>query len=60
MNSDSTPSSRRPKASKLIPLALFFLLLAAMAIPSAAQTRPRGRDLGIPFPGKTGPMNAIT
>ena len=25
-----------------------------------AQTRPRGRDLGIPFPGQTGPMNAIT
>ncbi len=25
-----------------------------------AQTRPRGRDLGIPFPGQTGPLNAIT
>jgi L-aminopeptidase/D-esterase-like protein len=25
-----------------------------------AQNRPRGRDLGIPFPGQTGPLNAIT
>src|SRR6185369_13265008 len=24
------------------------------------QTRPRGRELGIPFPGTTGPLNAIT
>ena len=37
------------------------LLIAATAtIPSSAQTRPRGRDLGIPFPGQTGPANAIT
>ncbi|HEX7294808.1 MAG TPA: P1 family peptidase, partial [Pyrinomonadaceae bacterium] len=26
----------------------------------AAQTRPRGRDLGIPFSGNTGPNNSIT
>ncbi|HVF40435.1 MAG TPA: P1 family peptidase [Gemmatimonadaceae bacterium] len=25
-----------------------------------AQARPRGRELGIPFPGTTGPANAIT
>lgn len=24
------------------------------------MTKPRARDLGLPFPGKTGPMNAIT
>jgi D-aminopeptidase len=41
-------------------LALALLLAAATAIPSAAQTRPRGRDLGIPFTGRTGPLNAIT
>ena len=35
-------------------------LLLAVAIPCAAQNRPRGRELGIPFPGPTGPMNAIT
>ena len=31
-----------------------------VAIPLFGQTRPRGRDLGIPFPGKTGPNNGIT
>jgi L-aminopeptidase/D-esterase-like protein len=31
-----------------------------LAAPLAAQGRPRGRDLGIPFPGTTGPNNAIT
>ena len=36
------------------------LLVALLSMPGAAQTRPRGRDLGIPFPGKTGPLNAIT
>ena len=37
------------------------LLLAVVALlPATAQTRPRGRDLGIPFPGQTGPNNAIT
>ena len=24
------------------------------------MTKPRGRDLGLPFPGETGPHNAIT
>src|SRR5678815_3156637 len=39
----------------------FGLLLAAtIATSIAAQTRPRGRELGIPFPGTTGPLNAIT
>ncbi|HWN11188.1 MAG TPA: P1 family peptidase [Pyrinomonadaceae bacterium] len=41
-------------------MALALVLVAAAAISTAAQTRPRGRDLGIPFPGQTGPMNAIT
>ena len=41
-------------------LALGLLLAAISAIPATAQTRPRGRDLGIPFNGSTGPMNAIT
>jgi L-aminopeptidase/D-esterase-like protein len=36
------------------------MLVVAAALPAAAQTRPRGRDLGIPFPGQTGPLNAIT
>jgi D-aminopeptidase len=39
---------------------LVLLLTAASVASSAAQTRPRGRELGIPFPGRTGPLNAIT
>lgn len=50
----------RPWNAVIIRLALALLLAAATAIPGAAQDRPRGRDLGIPFPGSTGPMNAIT
>ena len=55
-------SKLSPKRSKTLPLRLplVLLLIAAAAISGAAQTRPRGRDLGIPFPGKTGPANAIT
>jgi predicted PhzF superfamily epimerase YddE/YHI9 len=47
-----------PWRLKIIPMRLtvWFLLAAATAIPCAAQTRPRGRDLGIPFPGQTGPV----
>lgn len=59
MNSESRLSPRRSKA-ELIRLALGLLLVAAAVSAATAQTRPRGRDLGIPFPGQTGPMNAIT
>jgi|GEM_PF-1099370 len=41
-------------------LALGLLLVVTIAITVTAQTRPRGRELGIPFPGTTGPLNAIT
>jgi len=37
--------------------ALFLALCVATA---AAQTRPRARDLGVPFDGTPGPYNAIT
>ena len=40
-------------------IALVVLVLLT-SIPATTQTRPRGRDLGIPFPGQTGPANAIT
>src|SRR4026208_527877 len=40
--------------------ALGLLLTATIAITVTAQTRPRGRELHIPFPGTTGPLNAIT
>ena len=39
------------------------VLLSLLALPLAslaAQSPPRGRELGIPFPGKTGQWNAIT
>ena len=36
------------------------LLIAAAVIPVTAQTKPRARDLGVPFEGKTGTNNAIT
>lgn len=52
-------SPRHAKAVTML-LALGLLLAAISAIPATAQTRPRGRDLGIPFTGLTGPMNAIT
>jgi D-aminopeptidase len=35
-------------------------LIFAIVSFSYAQTRPRARDLGIPFDGNTGPLNAIT
>ncbi len=43
-----------------------FLILLAMAAPLAApaafaaQDKPRARDLGVPFEGRPGPLNAIT
>ncbi len=36
------------------------ILLALVPALLSAQPRPRGRDLGIPFPGTPGPLNAIT
>lgn len=59
MNSKGTHSLWSPKTS-LLSLALGLLLIAMTALSVSAQVRPRGRDLGIPFPGQTGPMNAIT
>jgi L-aminopeptidase/D-esterase-like protein len=58
----NTNTEFAPGRSGTVPLQLtLWLLLAALtAIPAVAQTRPRGRDLGIPFPGQTGPANAIT
>jgi L-aminopeptidase/D-esterase-like protein len=53
-------NERRPKGAGFMRLALALLFTATIAIPGAAQIRPRGRDLGIPFGGRTGPLNAIT
>src|SRR5690349_3646130 len=46
--------SRRPHLLLRLLLSLFFLA----ALPAVA--RPRARDLGIPFNGSPGPLNAIT
>lgn len=37
-----------------------WLLFAQQTPDPAAQVKPRARDLGIPFEGRTGPLNAIT
>jgi len=36
------------------------LLLYALSAQAAAQSKPRARDLGVPFDGNPGPYNAIT
>ena len=36
------------------------LLLIALTLSASAQTKPRARDLGVPFDGAPGPNNAIT
>jgi len=41
-------------------VAWVFLMLASLSSLGIAQARPRGRELGLPFTGKTGPNNAIT
>ncbi len=40
--------------------ALALLIGLISTISAFGQTRPRGRELGIPFPGRTGPLNSIT
>jgi len=44
-------------ARRMFLLTLFLLMLAALA---GAQSRPRARDLGVPFDGQPGLNNAIT
>lgn len=39
---------------------VFFSLLAALTTQAGAQAGPRARDLGVPFDGTPGPLNAIT
>jgi len=45
------------KATVRVLLLLWGLMFAALA---NAQSKPRARDLGVPFDGTTGPLNAIT
>ena len=39
---------------------LLLAVLVAVAWPAAGQQKPRARDLGVPFDGTPGPLNAIT
>src|SRR4051794_28623982 len=35
-------------------------MLLGWALPAICQSKPRARDLGVPFDGNPGPLNAIT
>ncbi len=43
--------------SKLLAI---IVVMTAFTSPASAQSKPRARDLGIPFDGTPGPLNAIT
>jgi D-aminopeptidase len=53
-------SSARARRALPVRSALVLLFAAATVGSGTAQARPRGRELGIPFPGQAGPLNAIT
>ena len=46
--------------TKLLSLALTLVLATAIVIAQSKPAKPRARDLGIPFDGTPGPLNAIT
>lgn len=56
---------RRPRAARAVPLFALAIVVSATWIPavdasSGSQARPRARDLGVPFDGTPGPLDAIT
>src|SRR5437899_6679476 len=48
------------KMAKSQSVLLVFAIIVELFISGAAQTKPRSRDLGVPFDGAPGPLNAIT
>jgi D-aminopeptidase len=52
----SRPMFSRQRTPKFVVL----VSLLALTLAAAAQTKPRARDLGVPFDGAPGPNNAIT
>ena len=54
--------TRSPLPSRVAAIFLLAIACAASAGPALAQTppKPRARDLGVPFDGTPGPLNAIT
>jgi len=53
-------AARTPKPESRSPKPLSLLIVLALALAASAQTKPRARDLGVPFDGTPGPNNAIT
>jgi D-aminopeptidase len=47
------------KHSPIVALTVFLMVVQCLQV-ALAQTKPRARDLGIPFEGIPGPLNAIT
>ena len=45
---------------RIVRTSAFAIALVAIASTLFAQTKPRARDLGVPFDGTPGPNNAIT
>src|SRR6266478_6908691 len=45
---------------RLIFAASIIIAIFGLALLAAAQSKPRARDLGVPFDGTTGPLNSIT
>ena len=48
------------RVKHLAPIFCFALAVSLLSPDPGAQTKPRARDLGIPFDGTPGPLNAIT
>jgi len=53
------PDYRTPKSPAFIAL-IFILSLFILTLAASAQSKPRARDLGVPFDGTPGRNNAIT
>jgi D-aminopeptidase len=47
-----------PKSRRVMKISV--MVFALFAVSAMAQTKPRARDLGVPFDGAPGPLNAIT
>jgi len=48
------------RKSALFSVVMAMAALVSVGVNSAAQAKPRARDLGVPFEGTPGPLNAIT
>jgi L-aminopeptidase/D-esterase-like protein len=59
MSSTSKLDSRRPKPG-FFPHPALLAIILVLTLAASAQSKPRARDLGVPFDGAPGPNNAIT